>query len=59
MRLPTAPASSRARAVRPKGWRNRGFHTARASSTDITREMRARTQVWSENREKAAPVFST
>ncbi len=59
MRLPTAPASSRAKEIRPKGWRKKPRTSAISSRTDITREIRVSSQVCSENREKAAPVFCT
>ena len=59
MRLPTAPASSRVRVTLPRGWRKKFFQMATASTTDMTRDTRVRTQVCWLNMEKAAPVFCT
>ena len=56
MRLPTAPASTRARGSRPQGWRNT-FTISTATAADAASDTSVKSQVCRLSMEKAAPVF--
>ena len=59
MRFPTAPASTTERVITPKGWATTLLISAAAMAAATTAEMMVRSQVWSLEMEKAAPVFCT